>query len=55
MNRLLSFGLRAVAGLEMSLQFGLDEENDGTIAINLLPLVASNSKKRVDNVATGQR
>ncbi|KAK2186157.1 hypothetical protein NP493_212g05054 [Ridgeia piscesae] len=45
----------SVAGLEMSLQFGLDEENDGTIAINLLPLVASNSKTRVDNVATGQR
>ncbi|KAI0237248.1 Fanconi anemia group D2 protein [Lamellibrachia satsuma] len=45
----------SVAGLAMSLQFGLDDENDGTIAINLLPLVASNSKSRVDIIATGER
>ena len=39
----------------MSLQFGMDDENDGTIAVNLLPLVASSSKTRVDSVANGQR
>ena len=39
----------------MSPQFGMDDENDGTIAVNLLPLVASSSKMRVDSVANGQR